>query len=527
MGKLSRDRRDIYYRMAKEEGYRARSAYKLLQLDDICHFLSPPPHVLRRRQRQQQREQKSQQQTNQVVKEQQLRQQTERQQEGDKEEEKKNQQQQQHDEEGEEEEEQEQQQQKQGGGGEEEIYPQRAVDLCAAPGSWSQVLRRRLYENYRHACWLYECQSRKKQQQKQKQQQQQEQQQQQQQEEQDQQEQPQIVAVDLQEIAPIEGVHILQGDITQESTAIAILSFFQQQPADIVVCDGAPDVTGLHDIDEYVQAELLNAALSICCRVLRHGGCFVCKFFRGEQTPFVYSKLLLLFRSVKCCKPAASRNSSIEAFLVCKGFKQKEIGEEHYLLSSETEVEEEEELQQLVGGCLVPFLACGDLRGFDADRNYTHISKSKHGLREPQQPPLHPPYEEALLDKRRGRTSSSVGILGSYGSSTTIAIQSYCGYVVSLRSPSGGVCVITSGLPPFISGSTRSNSSRSILSVVFIVFTELFEYPSKSVSGRLPHTDGSSVDNFFRKKLCFSPFCSDLFALAFASFRRHFDYHAH
>lgn len=33
MGRASRDKRDIYYRRAKEEGWRARSAFKLLQLD--------------------------------------------------------------------------------------------------------------------------------------------------------------------------------------------------------------------------------------------------------------------------------------------------------------------------------------------------------------------------------------------------------------------------------------------------------------------------------------------------------------
>ena len=33
MGKLSRDKRDVFYRAAKESGYRARSAYKLLQID--------------------------------------------------------------------------------------------------------------------------------------------------------------------------------------------------------------------------------------------------------------------------------------------------------------------------------------------------------------------------------------------------------------------------------------------------------------------------------------------------------------
>ena len=34
MGRSSRDKRDIYYRQAKEEGWRARSAFKLLQLDE-------------------------------------------------------------------------------------------------------------------------------------------------------------------------------------------------------------------------------------------------------------------------------------------------------------------------------------------------------------------------------------------------------------------------------------------------------------------------------------------------------------
>ena len=34
MGKYSKDKRDIYYRKAKEIGFRARSAFKLLQIDE-------------------------------------------------------------------------------------------------------------------------------------------------------------------------------------------------------------------------------------------------------------------------------------------------------------------------------------------------------------------------------------------------------------------------------------------------------------------------------------------------------------
>lgn len=38
MGKTSKDKRDIYYRQAKQEGWRARSAFKLLQIDEEFHI---------------------------------------------------------------------------------------------------------------------------------------------------------------------------------------------------------------------------------------------------------------------------------------------------------------------------------------------------------------------------------------------------------------------------------------------------------------------------------------------------------
>ena len=39
MGRSSKDKRDIYYRKAKEEGWRARSAFKLLQIDEAFNIL--------------------------------------------------------------------------------------------------------------------------------------------------------------------------------------------------------------------------------------------------------------------------------------------------------------------------------------------------------------------------------------------------------------------------------------------------------------------------------------------------------
>lgn len=46
MGKASKDKRDIYYRKAKEEGWRARSAFKLLQVDDAFGVLAGAGLVL-------------------------------------------------------------------------------------------------------------------------------------------------------------------------------------------------------------------------------------------------------------------------------------------------------------------------------------------------------------------------------------------------------------------------------------------------------------------------------------------------
>lgn len=40
MGKTSKDKRDIFYRQAKEQGWRARSAFKLLQIDEVFDIFS-------------------------------------------------------------------------------------------------------------------------------------------------------------------------------------------------------------------------------------------------------------------------------------------------------------------------------------------------------------------------------------------------------------------------------------------------------------------------------------------------------
>jgi tRNA (cytidine32/guanosine34-2'-O)-methyltransferase len=148
-------------------------------------------------------------------------------------------------------------------------------------------------------------------------------------------------------MAPIPGVIQLKGDITKLETANQIISYFDGEMADIVVCDGnfffnifffflilifilnffyfllwlgAPDVTGLHDMDEYIQAQLILAALNITTHVLKEGGTFVAKIFRGKDISLLYSQLKIFFTEVIICKPKSSRNSSLESFVLCRNY---------------------------------------------------------------------------------------------------------------------------------------------------------------------------------------------------------------
>lgn len=272
MGRNSKDKRDIFYRKAKEDGFRARSAYKLLHVDEEFHILDGV---------------------------------------------------------------------------------ERVVDLCAAPGSWSQVLSQRLPG----AC---------------------------------------IVAVDLQEMAPISGVTVLQGDITSKQTSDRIIEEMGGGRADLVVCDGAPDVTGIHDMDEYVQAQLVLAALNLATVLLRQGGAFVAKVFRGKEIGLLYDQLRVFFDEVSSVKPASSRASSLEGFVVCRGLRLPKGHRTDEMIDPTFGYPYGKSDLEGIDRLIVPFVACGDLCGFDSDTSY---EVKGEGL-PPVAPPLSAPYLKSLQMRR-------------------------------------------------------------------------------------------------------------------------------
>lgn len=267
MGKSSKDKRDAYYRLAKEQNWRARSAFKLIQVDeqfDLFEHENPEKVT-------------------------------------------------------------------------------RVVDLCAAPGSWSQVLSRVLIkgESFGRRAWVEKKRKEKKALERAKAGGLED--------EKDEdaaegkestklkpRENVKIVSIDLQPMAPLEGITTLKADITHPSTIPLLLQALdpeaydsstsspsavrQPHPVDLVISDGAPDVTGLHDLDIYIQSQLLYSALNLALGVLRPGGKFVAKIFRGRDVDLLYSQLRTVFETVRVAKPRSSRASSLEAFVVCEGF---------------------------------------------------------------------------------------------------------------------------------------------------------------------------------------------------------------
>eukprot|EP01098_Paradermamoeba_levis_P000840 TRINITY_DN10975_c0_g1_i1.p1 TRINITY_DN10975_c0_g1~~TRINITY_DN10975_c0_g1_i1.p1 ORF type:complete len:191 (-),score=45.06 TRINITY_DN10975_c0_g1_i1:25-597(-) len=161
-------------------------------------------------------------------------------------------------------------------------------------------------------------------------------------------------------MSPIHGVIQLRGDITQTSTANQIISHFDGQKADLVVCDGAPDVTGTHDIDEFVQAQLLLAAFNITSHVLKEGGTFVAKFFRGKEIDLLYSQMKIFFPEVTVVKPLSSRGASIESFIVCQNYTPPAGYQPTMIDPFKTNFDVKGEG---INEVLLPFLMCGDLSG--------------------------------------------------------------------------------------------------------------------------------------------------------------------
>ena len=199
---------DTYVKLARQEGYRARAAYKLKEIDETLKLLRP----------------------GQVV-----------------------------------------------------------VDLGAAPGAWSQYLRRKFAPVGAAVGALNGT----------------------------------IVALDILDFEAIEGVLSLKGDFREESVVQQLVAALASKPVDVVVSDLAPNLSGIEATDAARIGHLVELAVDFAVRHLRPEGALVCKVFHGSGYSQLVDLFKATFRVVKPVKPKASRDKSSETFLVGMGLKTR------------------------------------------------------------------------------------------------------------------------------------------------------------------------------------------------------------
>ncbi len=148
------------------------------------------------------------------------------------------------------------------------------VDLGATPGGWSQVAARRV-----GADGL-------------------------------------VLAVDLLEMEPIDGVAFIQGDFREDETLSRLEEKLAGRPVGLVMSDMAPNMSGVPLVDQARIMYLAELGLEFCQAHLKPQGAFLVKVFQGTDYEAFLRSMREAFRTVVVRKPDASRDRSAELYLL-------------------------------------------------------------------------------------------------------------------------------------------------------------------------------------------------------------------
>ena len=148
------------------------------------------------------------------------------------------------------------------------------VDLGAAPGSWSQYIKKK----YKHT---------------------------------------KVLAIDLLDFDKIEEVTQIIGDFTKDEYKEKIKSFFNKK-VDVVISDMAVNTTGNKNVDAIVTGELCTEAMNFAYEQIDKKGKFVSKIFMGSSFNEIVADAKKKFKEVNIYKPLSSRKDSKESFIICK-----------------------------------------------------------------------------------------------------------------------------------------------------------------------------------------------------------------
>jgi 23S rRNA (uridine2552-2'-O)-methyltransferase len=137
-----------------------------------------------------------------------------------------------------------------------------------------------------------------------------------------------IIALDLLEFEPIEGVRFIAGDFREDAVLGQLEAALAGRPVDVVISDMAPNLSGIAASDAARMTDLVELAVDFARRHLVPQGALVCKVFHGSGYSQLVKLFKTVFRTVKPIKPKASREKSAETFLVGIGLKPAPSGDD-------------------------------------------------------------------------------------------------------------------------------------------------------------------------------------------------------
>ena len=151
------------------------------------------------------------------------------------------------------------------------------VDLGAAPGGWSQVVRRDLGSKGR------------------------------------------VIAMDILEMPGIAGVDFIHGDFREDEAVLRLEAVVGGASVDLVLSDMAPNMSGVDSVDQARAMYLSELAVEFADKHLKKGGNFLIKLFMGEGFDAYMKDLKTRYTKVITRKPAASRRRSNEVYALATG----------------------------------------------------------------------------------------------------------------------------------------------------------------------------------------------------------------
>ncbi len=132
-----------------------------------------------------------------------------------------------------------------------------------------------------------------------------------------------VVAIDLLEMEPIEGVTFFQMDFMTDEAPETLINALNGERPDVVLSDMAHNTIGHPQTDHLKIVALVEAAYEFAVEILAQNGTFIAKVFQGGTEGELLARMKRDFKSVKHIKPPSSRKESPETFVVATGFRKQ------------------------------------------------------------------------------------------------------------------------------------------------------------------------------------------------------------